>query len=179
MAAYVAMLEIPHQGRGVQVGNGGNAQTSHSSSFIRSFHNINKPNVTSDLDAVWCDEYSPLSTMSSLAVSSSATHLLEWLAISLTPGMGATKGRKLIENFGGPEAVFRASLTELEGAGIRAVSAQSIATGKSAELAREEIAKAAAEGVTVLSMEDPFYPPGSRKSTIRRWSFIFAAIPTF
>jgi DNA processing protein len=95
----------------------------------------------------------------STVVSPSATHLLEWLAISLTPGMGPTKGRKLVEHFGGPEAVFRASLTELEGAGIRAVSAQSIATGKSAELAREEIARAAAEGVTILSMDDPFYPP--------------------
>jgi len=73
--------------------------------------------------------------------------------------MGPTRGRKLIEHFGGLEAVFRASLTELEGAGIQAVSAQSIATGKSAELAREEIAKAAAEGVTILSMDDPSYPP--------------------
>jgi len=95
----------------------------------------------------------------STAVSPSATHLLEWLAISLTSGMGPTRGRKLIEHFGGLEAVFRASLTELEGAGIQAVSAQSIATGKSAELAREEIAKAAAEGVTILSMDDPSYPP--------------------
>jgi DNA processing protein len=50
-------------------------------------------------------------------------------------------------------------LTELESTGIQAVSAQSIATGKSAELAREEIAGAAAAGVTVLSVEDPCYPP--------------------
>jgi hypothetical protein len=44
-----------------------------------------------------------------------------------------------VEHFGGTEAVFHASLTELE-SGIKAVSAQLIATGKSAELAREEIA---------------------------------------
>ena len=42
---------------------------------------------------------------------------------------------------------------------MQAVSAQSIATGKSAEMAREEIARAAAAGVTVLSLEDPCYPP--------------------
>ena len=73
------------------------------------------------------------------------------------------------------EAVFRASLTELEGAGIRAVSAQALATGKSAELAREEINRAAAAGVTVLSMDDPLYPLGSKKSTIRRSSSMCAA----
>ncbi len=91
--------------------------------------------------------------------SPSATHLLEWLALTLTPGLGPTKARKLVEHLGGPEAVFRASLTELEGTGIQAVSAQAIATGKSAELAREEIAKAAAEKITVASLEDPTYPP--------------------
>ncbi len=63
-----------------------------------------------------------------------------------------------MEHFGGAEAVFHASLTELEGTGIQAVSAQSIATGKSAELAREEMAKAAEEGVTILSSEDRCYP---------------------
>ncbi len=98
--------------------------------------------------------------MSHTAVSPSATHLLEWLAISLTPGLGPTKSRKLVERFGSPEGVLRASLTELEGAGIQAVSAQSLATGKSAELAREEIARAAtAGGVNLVTMDDPSYPP--------------------
>ncbi len=73
------------------------------------------------------------------AAPSPTAHILEWLAISLTPGLGPTKARKLVEHFGGTEAVFHASLTELE-SGIKAVSAQLIATGKSAELAREEIA---------------------------------------
>lgn len=96
---------------------------------------------------------------SSIAQSSSATHILEWLAISLTQGLGPTKARKLVEHFGGAEAVFHASLTELEATGIQAVSAQSIATGKSAELAREEIARAASAGVAVISGEDACYPP--------------------
>jgi DNA processing protein len=92
------------------------------------------------------------------AVAAPATHILEWLAISLTQGLGPTKARKLVEHFGSAEAVFHASLTELEGAGIQAVSAQSIGTGKSAELAREEIAHAAEAGVTVLTQEDHCYP---------------------
>ena len=97
--------------------------------------------------------------MSNAAVLSAHTHLVEWLALTLTPGLGPTKSRKLVEHFGSADAVFRASLTELEATGIRAVSAQALATGKSAELAREEIARAAAAGVTVLSMDDPLYPP--------------------
>ena len=80
--------------------------------------------------------------LNAVAASPSVTHILEWLAISLTPGLGPTKARKLVEHFGSAEAVFHASLTELESTGMQAVSAQSIATGKSAELAREEIARA-------------------------------------
>jgi len=92
------------------------------------------------------------------AVSPATTHTLEWLALSLTPGLGPTKARKLVEHFGSSEAVFRASLTELEITEIQAVSAQSIATGKSAELAREELARASQAGVAVLCMQDPLYP---------------------
>lgn len=97
--------------------------------------------------------------VSNAAVSPATTHLLEWLAISLTPGLGPTRARKLVEHFGSPEAVFRASLTELESTGIQVVSAQSLATGKSAALAREEIAQATAADIAILSMDDPSYPP--------------------
>jgi DNA processing protein len=88
-----------------------------------------------------------------------AAHVMEWLAISLTQGLGPTRCRKLVEHFGTVEAVFHASLTELESTGIPAVSAQSLATGKSGELAREEIARAAAAGVSLVSLDDPSYPP--------------------
>jgi len=97
--------------------------------------------------------------VSAAAVLPAATHLLEWLALSLTPGLGPARSRKLVEHFGSPDAIFRASLTELESTGIQAISAQSIATGKSAELAREEIARAAAAGIAIVSMDDPSYPP--------------------
>ena len=94
------------------------------------------------------------------AVESAANaHLLEWVALLFTPGLGPTKGRKLVEHFGSPENVFSAALTALEETGIKAVSAQAIATGKSAELAGEEIAKASAAGVTLLSLDDFAYPP--------------------
>jgi DNA processing protein len=81
-----------------------------------------------------------------------------WLALALTPGLGPTRIKKLIEQFGTAERVFHASLTELEATGMRVVSAQSIATGKSLELAQRECAKAAEAGAKIISLSDPEYP---------------------
>src|SRR5207248_1601622 len=81
-----------------------------------------------------------------------------WLALSLTPGLGPTRVRRLVEYFGGAVAVLRASLTELESTGILASSAQSLGTGKSAELAQEELAQAAGMGVKVVTLDDSEYP---------------------
>ena len=86
--------------------------------------------------------------MPEAVVTLAPTNTLDWLALSMTPGLGPTRARQLVEQFGSPEAVFRASLTELEAAAIQAVSAQSIATGKSAEQARGELARSADAGIT-------------------------------
>ncbi len=96
--------------------------------------------------------------MSTIAIPPT-THLLEWLALSLTQGLGPSRVRRLVEFFGSTEKVFKASLTELEKTGIQAVSAQSIISGKSMELANEEVARALAAGVSLLSMDDVYYPP--------------------
>jgi DNA processing protein len=81
-----------------------------------------------------------------------------WLALGLTAGLGPTSIRKLIGQFGSAERVFQATLTELEATGIRAVSAQAIATGKSLEMAKEECAKAVEARARILSPSDPEYP---------------------
>jgi DNA processing protein len=81
-----------------------------------------------------------------------------WLALALTQGLGPTRIRKLVEHFGGPERVLSASLTELEATGMLAVSAQSIATGKSLELAQQECAKAAGMGARIISLSHAEYP---------------------
>jgi DNA processing protein len=81
-----------------------------------------------------------------------------WLALALTQGLGPTRIKKLIEHFGTAERVFHASLTELEATGMRAVSAQSVATGKSMELAQQECAKAVEAGAKIISLSDPEYP---------------------
>jgi DNA processing protein len=84
--------------------------------------------------------------------------ILPWLALTLTPGLGPTKARKLLDLFGGVEGVFQATLTELEAAGLQAVSAQSLGTGKSWELAQEEELKAKQAGVTLVPLDDAAYP---------------------
>src|SRR5215471_13898010 len=81
-----------------------------------------------------------------------------WLALSLTPGLGPTRGRKLAECFPQIEDVFQASLTELEALHLQAQSAQHIALGKSLEMANEELAKAIASGVHIISRDDPAWP---------------------
>jgi len=81
-----------------------------------------------------------------------------WLALALTPGLGPTRIKKLIEHYGTAERVFHASLTELEATGMRAVSAQSLATGKSLELAQQECAKAVEARARIISLSDPEYP---------------------
>jgi DNA processing protein len=65
--------------------------------------------------------------------------------------------------FGGIEALFRASLTELEAMGIPAEAAQSLGTGRSLELAHDELTRAAAAGVHVVPLDDPIYPPRLRQ----------------
>ena len=96
-----------------------------------------------------------LAVASSSSISEQATY---WLALALTPGLGPTRIKKLIEHCGSAERVFRATLTELEAMGMRAVSAQSLATGKSMELAQQECMKAVEAGARLISLGDPEYP---------------------
>ena len=96
--------------------------------------------------------------MSSASAAISAARMREWLALSATPGLGPTRIKRLLEHFGDVGQVFRASLTELEAAGLPAASAQSIALGSSMQLADEELEKVHAAGATVLVPDDPAYP---------------------
>ena len=97
---------------------------------------------------------SPVLT-SSNSVSQPASYLL---ALALTPGLGPTRVRKLVEHFGSAEGVLHASLTELEATGMPVISAQSLATGKSMELAQQEIAKAVECGARIVALDDSAYP---------------------
>jgi DNA processing protein len=91
--------------------------------------------------------------------TSSDAPSLQWLALALTPGLGPTKARRLVDHFGGIQAVFGASLTELEATGIKAVSAQSLGIGRSLELAQDEIGRASEACAQVVSLSDAAYSP--------------------
>jgi predicted Rossmann fold nucleotide-binding protein DprA/Smf involved in DNA uptake len=94
-----------------------------------------------------------------VAVPSPASHQgIYCLALSLTAGPGPSRIKKLIDHHGTAERVFRASVTELLATGMRAVSAQAIATGKSLELAQPECAKATEAGARIIALGDPEYP---------------------
>ncbi len=95
--------------------------------------------------------------------SSASSNELFWLALALTPSLGPGRARHLVERFGSVDNVFRATLTELEGAGLPAAAAQALALGKSMEAAQEEMIRAAAAGAEILTLDSAVYPQRLRQ----------------
>ncbi|HXA52306.1 MAG TPA: DNA-processing protein DprA [Candidatus Acidoferrum sp.] len=88
---------------------------------------------------------------------------LHWLALKLVPGLGTRTSGKLLDRFRTPQAVFRASRTELEGAGLSGAVAQSIASGCTFEEAADQQQKMAACGAVTITLSDPRYPQPLRE----------------
>jgi DNA processing protein len=83
---------------------------------------------------------------------------LHWLALRLVPGLGPRRSGLLIQRFRTPQAVFRASLTELEGAGISGAVARSIVSGCAFEEAVEQQQKMAETSTIAVTLGDSRYP---------------------
>jgi len=83
---------------------------------------------------------------------------LYWLALKLVPGLGTRTAGKLLARFRGPQAVFRASRTELEAAGVSGAAAQSIASGCTFEDAAAQQQKMAEAGAELVTIGDARYP---------------------
>lgn len=88
---------------------------------------------------------------------------LHWLALILVSGLGTRKAGALIEKFRTPQAVFRASRTELEATGINGSAVQSIASGCTFDGAVLQQEKLRASGASVIAISDPLYPPALRE----------------
>ncbi len=88
---------------------------------------------------------------------------MAWMALTLTPGMGPTRIWKAVDRLGAAERVFDASLTELEGLGMPAKSAQFIFEGKARAAAEDELRRVAEVGGTVLTPADEAYPERLRE----------------
>ncbi len=83
---------------------------------------------------------------------------LGWLALALTPRMGPTRIARAVQRMGGAERVFSASLTELEGVGMPAESAQFCFDGRARAAAVEEAGRTAEMGAVFLTPDDEAYP---------------------
>jgi DNA processing protein len=88
---------------------------------------------------------------------------LYWLALKLVPGLGSRTSGKLLDRFRTPQAIFRASRTELEGAGVSGATAQSIASGCTFEEAATQQEKMAQCGAVAITLGDPRYPQPLRE----------------
>ncbi len=83
---------------------------------------------------------------------------LHWLALRLTPGLGARKTLDLLAAFRSPVSLFRASAGELAAAGLPPGLANAISSGCSFEEAarQHEVMKSA--GILLLTFNDDLYP---------------------
>ncbi|HMH12862.1 MAG TPA: DNA-processing protein DprA [Edaphobacter sp.] len=88
---------------------------------------------------------------------------MAWMALTLTPGMGPTRIWKAVDRLGAAERMFDASLTELEGLGMPAKSAQFIFEGKARAAAEDEVRRVAEVGGSVLTPADEAYPERLRE----------------
>ena len=89
----------------------------------------------------------------------SAEEELYWLALKMIPGLGTRRAGQLIETYRFPEAVFRASRSELEASGLPGSVAQSIASGCTFDEAVGQQAKMRASGARLITIGDAEYPP--------------------
>ncbi|HEY6414515.1 MAG TPA: DNA-processing protein DprA [Edaphobacter sp.] len=99
----------------------------------------------------------------SVLTEKNETARLAWLALTLTPGMGPTRIWKAIDRLGAPERLFEASLTELEGLGMPAKSAQFLFEGKARTAAEDELRRVVEVGGSVLTPVDEAYPDRLRE----------------
>ena len=85
--------------------------------------------------------------------------LFYWLALSLTPGVGSTLIRRLLDRFKTPEAVFHAPAKELlkiEGLGEKVVG--EIRKGPLEKAVKKELTLLKEVGGTILTLKDDTYP---------------------
>lgn len=83
---------------------------------------------------------------------------LGWLALAMTPGLGARQSAKLLREFGSPEGIFAASLTSLEACRLPAAVAHEIHSQKPLKDAEKELARVKELGCQLLSWDDDAYP---------------------
>ncbi len=88
---------------------------------------------------------------------------LLWLALRMVPGLGTLGTLKLLRKLKSPQAIFRASATELEGAGLSPGQARNLSSGCSFDDALNQQQKLMGCGAQLLTINDPLYPQRLRE----------------
>jgi DNA processing protein len=88
---------------------------------------------------------------------------LYWLALRMVPGLGTRRIGLLVERLRTPQAIFRASASELEGAGLSGAVARSVASGGSFDDAATQQQKLREAGASLITLNDSRYPEALRK----------------
>src|ERR1700735_4268258 len=88
---------------------------------------------------------------------------LYWLALRLLPGLGTRRIGLLLERLRTPQAIFRASASELEASGLTGAVAHSVARGCCFDAAASQQQKMKEAGAQLIALNDPRYPEALRK----------------
>ena len=83
---------------------------------------------------------------------------LDWLALRVVPGLGARTTVRLLVRYGSPQAILRASRSELEAQGVAGSVAQSISSGCAFDDAVLQQQKLQECGAELIVLGDPRYP---------------------
>jgi len=87
-----------------------------------------------------------------------ADSYLGWVALAVAPGLGARLAARLLRQFGSPEAIFRASLTELEACQVPADVAQAIHLQTPLREAEKELERVRKLNCSLIHWDEPAYP---------------------
>jgi len=89
------------------------------------------------------------------------TDKLPWLGLRSIPGVGIVLGQRLLQRFGGPGAVFKASFQDLAAVkGITPAMAKAIVGFRDWDKLEERLAQLTAHGAEMVTQDDPRFPPG-------------------
>jgi DNA processing protein len=98
-----------------------------------------------------------------LSLALSTEDELCWLALRMVPGLGTRRIGLLLERLRTPQAIFRASASELEAAGLNSAVARSVASGCSFDDAASQQQKMRDAGAQLITRNDPRYSESLRK----------------
>jgi DNA processing protein len=98
-----------------------------------------------------------------MAVAVAQEEILHWLALRMVPGLGTLGTLKLLDRLKSPQAILRASSSELEAAGMSPAQARNISSGCSFDDAVDQQQKLMNAGAQLISIHDSRYPPRLRE----------------